>query len=305
MVVDDGWRLEKPARGRGESPPVALAPKASRCLRAARGHDLQVERHRRLIFHHGEFGAGRLAQARAGRVSVCIPARDEEKTVGAVVGAVHRALTAAGGGVDLVDEIVVADDGSQDATAAEAEGAGARVISVGAGRGAKGRAMAAGLSATDGDVVVFLDADVTDFGPHFVVGLLGPLLAGPEELQLVKAFYERPIEGRVDGGGRVTELVARPVIELLFPALTHIRQPLAGETAARRGALDHITLEPGYGVELGLLVDIAEACGVGAIAQVDLGSRAHRNRPLEELRPQATDVLRAALSRAGAVIATS
>ena len=264
-----------------------------------------MERHRRLTFHHGEFGAAALAQPRTQRVSVCIPARDEEKTVGAVVGAVHRALTAAGGGVDLVDEIVVVDDGSTDATAAEAEGAGARVISAGAGGGGKGRAMAAGLSATDGDVVVFLDADVTDFGPHFVVGLLGPLLSGPEGLQLVKAFYERPIEGRVGGGGRVTELVARPVIELLFPALTHVRQPLAGETAARRGALDHITLEPGYGVELGLLVDVAEAYGVGAIAQVDLGSRAHRNRPLEELRPQATDVLRAALSRAGAVMGTA
>lgn len=170
--------------------------------------------------------------------------------------------------------------------------------------------MAAGLSSTDGDVVVFLDADVTDFAPHFVAGLCGPLLTGPDggpvvpDVQLVKAFYERPIDGRAGGGGRVTELVARPVIELLFPALDHIRQPLAGETAVRRTALDDITLEPGYGVELGLLVDIAEAYGVDAIAQVDLGSRAHRNRPLEELRPQATDVLRAALRRAGAVIGT-
>lgn len=280
-----------------------------------------MEQPGRLIFNHGEFDAVRLARARTARVSVCIPARDEEKTVAAVVGAVHRALTAAGGGVDLVDEIVVVDDGSADATAAEAERAGARVISAGAGGGVggagagaggggKGRAMAAGLSSTDGDVVVFLDADVTDFAPHFVAGLCGPLLTGPDggpvvpDVQLVKAFYERPIDGRAGGGGRVTELVARPVIELLFPALDHIRQPLAGETAVRRTALDDITLEPGYGVELGLLVDIAEAYGVDAIAQVDLGSRAHRNRPLEELRPQATDVLRAALRRAGAVIGT-
>lgn len=267
---------------------------------------MERHKHRRVIVHHTEFDAGRLAAGRHLRVSVCIPARDEQRTVGAVVGAVHRALTAAGGGVDLVDEIVVVDDGSQDGTAGEAERAGARVVAVDAGSagGGKGRAMAAGLSATDGEVVVFLDADVTDFGPHFVVGLVGPLLSGREDIQLVKALYERPIDGQAGGGGRVTELVARPVIELLFPMLAHIRQPLAGETAVRRAALAHIVLEPDYGVELGLLVDIAEAYGVDAVAQVDLGSRSHRNRPLEELRPQASDVLRAALSRAGAIITT-
>jgi glucosyl-3-phosphoglycerate synthase len=255
----------------------------------------------RLIFHHAEFDPADLARRRRHRISVCIPARDEQPTVAAVVGDVFRALTARGGGVDLVDEIVVVDDGSHDATAAVAADAGALVVGAGASGGGKGQAMAVGLSATNGELVVFLDADVTNFGSHFVVGLLGPLIARPD-VQLVKAFYRRPLDGRDSGGGRVTELVARPVLSLLFPALTHVRQPLAGETAVRRSALDGIAIDPGYGVELGLLVDVAEAHGSGAVAQVDLGSRAHRNRPLDELRPQATDVLRAALVRAGAVI---
>ena len=255
------------------------------------------------VFHHGSFDAAVLSRGRGGvTVSVCIPARNEERTVAGVAGPVHEALTARGGGVDLVDELIVVDDGSTDATASRAEAAGAVVVPSGSAGGGKGLAMRAGLAATTGDLVVFLDADVTDFAPHFVVGLLGPLMAAPG-MGLVKGFYERPLH-RGEGGGRVTELVARPAIDLLFPELGHIRQPLAGETALRRGALGAIELEPGYGVELGLLVDMAEAHGTAAIAQVDLGVRAHRNRPLVELRPHATDVLRAALRRAGAVIAT-
>lgn len=255
-----------------------------------------------LLFHHAQFDAEALAGARGEvRVSVCIPARDEERTVADVVGRLYRGITAAGGGADLVDEIVVVDDGSGDATAAEARRAGATVVPSGTQGGGKGQAMAAGLAATSGDVVVFLDADVENFGVHFVTGLLGPLLAHPGVV-LVKAFYERPLGDAPTGGGRVTELVARPVIELLFPQLAHIRQPLAGEVAVRRRALEHMRLDPGYGVELGLLVDVAEAFGTDAVAQVDLGRRVHRNRPLAELRPQATDVLRAALTRAGALI---
>lgn len=254
--------------------------------------------------HHGEFDAAVLAARRPGPVSVCVPARDEERTVGAVVGAVRRHLTAAGGGVDLVDEIVVVDDGSLDATAERAAEAGAVVVRSGVprGTGGKGAAMAAGAAASIGELVVFLDADVENTAPHFVAGLLGPLLLDPE-VQLVKAFYERPLHGEPSGGGRVTELVARPLLDLLFPELAWVRQPLAGETALRRGVLRHVELEQDYGVEMGLLVDVAERFGVGAVAQVDLGTRVHRNRPLDELRPQATDVLRAALARAGARIA--
>ena len=265
-------------------------------------HDLAMVRARQ-VARHASFPAAELAQARRGqRISVCIPARDEERTVAGVVAGVRRALTAAGGGVDLVDEIVVVDDGSADATAATATAAGALVVPAGAGGAGKGEAMAAGVAATTGDLVVFLDADVENFGPHFVTGLLGPLLADPDVV-LVKAVYDRPLHGAPTGGGRVTELVARPVIDLLFPELAHVRQPLAGETALRREVLERVGLEGGYGVEMGLLVDVAEAYGTGAIAQVDLGTRVHRNRPLDQLRPQATDVLRAALSRAGAVIA--
>ena len=254
------------------------------------------------VAQHGWFPARELALARRGLgVSVCIPARDEEATVAAVVDGVRRSLTAAGGGVDLVDEIVVVDDGSADATATAAARAGARVVATGASPGGKGEAMAAGAAATTGDLVVFLDADVENFGPHFVTGLLGPLLGDPA-VMLVKAVYDRPLDGAPRGGGRVTELVARPVIDLLFPELAHVRQPLAGETALRRGVLERVGLDGGYGVEMGLLVDVAEAYGVDAIAQVDLGTRVHRNRPLEQLRPEATDVLRAALARTGALL---
>lgn len=253
--------------------------------------------------HHGQFEAGRLAADRGGlRISVCIPARNEERTVADVAGPVWRELTLAGGGVDLVDEVVVVDDGSTDATARRARRVGARVVAAGADGGGKGEAMAVGARATTGDIVVFLDADVENFGAHFVTGLVGPLLAHPE-LALVKAFYDRPLHGDPTGGGRVTELVARPLIALLFPELVHVRQPLAGETAVRRGVLDALSLEGGYGVELGLLVDVAEAYGVGAIGQVDLGVRAHRNRPLAELGDQAAEVLRAGLARAHAPVA--
>ena len=123
-------------------------------------------------------------------------------------------------------------------------------------------------------------------------------------MALVKGFYERPLHGEKGAGGRVTELVARPVIDLLFPHLSAVRQPLAGETAAPRTVLDKTGLAPGYGVELALLIDVAEHFGVEQVAQVDLGVRIHRNRPLAELRPQATDVLGAALRRAGVLAQT-
>jgi glucosyl-3-phosphoglycerate synthase len=157
--------------------------------------------------------------------------------------------------------------------------------------------MAAGLEATNGDLVCYLDADVENTTGSFVTGLVGPLLMH-EDITLVKGFYERPLNGAPTGGGRVTELVARPLIEVLFPELVEIRQPLAGETGAHRWVLEKVEFAPGYGVELALLVDVARKCGAGTLAQVDLGSRVHRNRPLEELRPQAVEILRAALERA-------
>ncbi len=247
-------------------------------------------------FGHDDFSAAELASGRAGiRVSVCIPARDEEATVGAIVAEVRTTCTLAGGGVDLVDEVLVVDDGSSDATAAEARRAGAVVVTGGRG-GGKGQAMALAAAESTGDVLVFLDADVEEFSSLFVVGLLGPLLTD-EDIVLVKGFYRRPLYGAPSGGGRVTELMARPVIDLLFPDLAFVRQPLAGETAVRRSVVDKTGIASGYGAELGLLVDVARQFGVDAIAQCDLGVRIHRNRPLSELRTHATDVLRAALDR--------
>ena len=251
-------------------------------------------------YHHGDFPSGPVleAKARTGRtVSVCIPARDEGSTVGSVVRAVVQPFLAGHGGNGLVDEVIVVDDGSVDDTAEQACDAGALVVAGPGGPGGKGQAMAAALAASSGDVVAFLDADVANTMPAFVTGLLGPLLS-TEDVALVKGFYKRPLHGDPTGGGRVTELVARPVLELLFPELSWVRQPLAGETAAYRWVFEKFGFADGYGVELGLLIDVAQHLGPDRLAQVDLGERIHRNRPLHELRPQAVDVLRAALERA-------
>lgn len=250
-------------------------------------------------FDHGDFPTGLVldAKARTGRsVSVCIPARDEGSTVGSVVRAVVQPFLTRAGGSGLVDEVIVLDDGSTDDTAEQARDAGARVVRGPHGQGGKGQAMAAALEAAEGDVVVFLDADVANTTPAFVTGMLGPLLLF-DNIALVKGVYTRPLHGEPTGGGRVTELVARPVLELLFPDLSEVRQPLAGETAAHRVVFEKVGFADGYGVELGLLIDVAQHFGAGSLAQVDLGERIHRNRPLDELRPQAVDVLRAALER--------
>ena len=196
----------------------------------------------------------------------------------------------------LVDEVVVVDDGSEDGPPRWPGGPGPG-SSAPRPLGGKGQAMRSALEATDGDLIAFVDADVTNFGPHFVTGLLGPLLVD-DSVTLVKGYYQRPLHGAPEGGGRVTELMARPVIDLLFPHLASIEQPLAGETAAPRWVLEKCGLADGYAVELALLIDVASRFGVETIAQVDLGVRVHRNRPLSELRPQATDILRAALARA-------
>jgi len=170
-------------------------------------------------YHHGDFPLDLVleAKARTGRtVSVCIPARDEASTVGSVVRAVVQPFLVAHGGNGLVDEVIVIDDGSLDDTAGQARDAGARVVAGPGGAGGKGQAMAAALDAAAGEVVAFLDADVANTTPAFVSGLLGPLLT-LDDVALVKGYYTRPLHGEPTGGGRVTELVARPVLELLFP----------------------------------------------------------------------------------------
>jgi glucosyl-3-phosphoglycerate synthase len=247
---------------------------------------------------------GLLRAAKHGRtVSVCLPARDEAATIGPIVAACLE-LGA------LVDEVLVIDDGSSDGTGAVATAAGARVVGVGEvlpdcgpGRG-KGEAMWKSLHAAAGDIIVWCDADVQNFTPSFVSGLLGPLLT-TDDVALVKAYYRRPLDGRPGEGGRVTELVARPLIELLFPDLAGIAQPLAGECAGRREVLERLPFVQGYGVDLALLVDVAERWGADAIAQVDLGTRVHRNRPLSELAAQSRAIVQTALARAGVVTATA
>ncbi|MEO7837679.1 MAG: glucosyl-3-phosphoglycerate synthase [Acidimicrobiales bacterium] len=246
------------------------------------------------VFHHRDFTAGRLAALKDGRrITVCLPARDEEATVGPIVSTIVADLLA---GHNLVDEVVVVDDGSSDHTAMVARDAGARVVSVEAM--GKGGAMWTGVFEAEGDIVAFCDADIRDFSSSFVVGLLGPLLTD-DNIGFVKAFYERPYKDRPGEGGRVTELVAKPLLRRLFPHLASIVQPLAGECAGRREVLEQVPFVEGYGVDLGLVVDVVERFGTGALAQVDLGHRSHRNRPLAQLAPQADAVLAIALARAG------
>ena len=242
------------------------------------------------------------AKQRSGlSVSVCLPACNEEATVGQIVATVRRTLVEA---VPIVDEVVVMDDGSIDATAEVAAWEGARVISVedvlaeaGPGSG-KGNAMWKSMYACSGDIIGWVDADIRNFAPHFITGLLGPLLTEPN-IDFVKGYYRRPLHGEPSGGGRVTELVARPLISILFPELSGFIQPLSGEYAGRRSILEAVPFVEGFGVEFGLLVDIVERCGLDATAQVDLGVREHRNRPIEELGPQATEILVTALRRSG------
>lgn len=235
-------------------------------------------------------------------VSAVVPARDEAATVGAVVAGLQELVAA-----ELLVEVLVVDGDSTDDTIARAARAGARVLpqarrprGLPAG-GGKGDALWQGVAATTGDVVLFVDADVRGFTPDFVVPLLAPLLVDPE-VQLVKAAYDRPLAttGEDVGGGRVTELMARPLMTLLWPELSFVAQPLAGEYAGRRSLLEQLSFVQGYGVELALLVDTVHRHGPGAIAQVDLGVRRHAHQPLDALGRMATEILAVALERAAA-----
>lgn len=255
-------------------------------------------------FDAADFDVARLRDAKGTTtVSVCLPARNEAETVGPIVSTI-RGLQRMG----LVDEILVMDDRSVDATADIAAAAGARVVSVpdvlpemGTATG-KGNVLWTSVAASQGEIIVWVDADLRSFTPGYICGLLGPLLTDPD-VTLVKGFYERPeIDGV--GGGRTTELMARPVLATFFPELAEIRQPLGGEYAGRRAILERLPFPQGYGVETGLLIDIARRWGVDRIAQVDLGVREHRHQPLSSLSPQAMEVLHAAMTRAGIEPAT-
>jgi glucosyl-3-phosphoglycerate synthase len=242
-------------------------------------------------YHHAEF-----RDARAAGVSVVIPAREEASTVGAVVEACVRAA----------EQVLVVDAGSRDGTAEVAAQAGAEVVQeaelapeLGPVLG-KGDAMWRALSAVRGDVVVYVDADTEQFGEHFVRGLAGPLLTDPA-VQFVKAFYRRPFrvgsERRPEGGGRVTELTAKPLLAAFYPELAAVHQPLSGEIAARRSLLERLPFATGYAVEIAMLIDAWSAVGIDALAQVDLDERQNRHQPLSALRPMADAVLAAVTQR--------
>ncbi len=238
-------------------------------------------------------------------VSVVLPARDERETVGEIVSAIRRDLVE---GAPLVDEIVVVDSRSTDDTAAVAAAAGARVVAQDSvlpelpPLSGKGEALWKSLHATSGDLVVFVDADLRNFSTAFVTGLLGPLLTDPSTCY-VKACYDRPyISGGTvisGGGGRVTELVARPMINMHWPMLAGVLQPLSGEYAGRRTVLERVPFVTGYGVELGLLIDVLELEGLDAIAQVDLGVRTHSHQSAEDLGRMAGQIMHTAWSRLG------
>jgi glucosyl-3-phosphoglycerate synthase len=236
-------------------------------------------------------------------VSIVLPALNEEPTVGAIVGALRAAWT---GDVALVDEIVVLDSGSTDGTAEAAALAGAQVVhrdavmaSVPAVNG-KGEAMWRSLFATTGDLVVFIDADLVDIDPAMVPALLAPLLLDPT-IELVKGFGDRPVRSSaaVDpvGGGRVTELVARPLLAAHWPELSGLIQPLIGEYAARRRLLEQLPFVCGYGVELAMLIDTMRLRGAQVIAQAEIGPRQHRHQPLDALGRMAAELWQVALDR--------
>jgi glucosyl-3-phosphoglycerate synthase len=251
-------------------------------------------------YAHEAFPAERLAAERESTVSVCLPARNEARTIGPIL---EQLLPLRERGV--VDQVVVLDR-SSDGTAEIARALGADVHAqdelmpeLGPALG-KGDAMWRALPVLTGEVVCFLDADSEHFGAHFACGVLGPVLCRPGT-SFVKGFYRRPFrvgETTVpDGGGRVTELTARPLLNLFYPDLAGVRQPLAGEIAARRELLERLPFATGYGVDIGLLIDAYSVAGLDAIAQVDLEVRQNAHQPLRDLGPMAYAVLRAVAVR--------
>ncbi|MEX0710498.1 MAG: glucosyl-3-phosphoglycerate synthase [Chloroflexota bacterium] len=291
-------------------------------LRSAEGTlaaaDAYVERSRALptvvdrwfaenTFHAGEFRAVAklvdLKEKQGLTISLGLPALNEEATIGLVI---KRIKTALMDRVPLIDQMVVIDSDSTDATRRIAADLGVPVVrhsqvlpELGPQRG-KGEALWKSLHVLDGDIVAWIDTDIRNIQPRFVHGLIGPLLREPR-IQYVKGFYRRPINlgGQLvaEGGGRVTELMARPLINLFFPELSGMIQPLSGEYAGRRALLESVPFFTGYGVEIGLLIDILEAAGLSAIGQVDLERRIHRNQPLVNLSAMSFTILQAVIGK--------
>ena len=258
-------------------------------------------------FHHRQFAdLERLLEVKKKRgvtVSVCLPSLNVEPTIGEIVRTIRMELVER---LPLVDEMVVVDGDSSDRTAEIAAAEGARVFRqgeilprIGSPQG-KGDALWRSLYCTSGDVVIWVDSDIKNFHPRFVYGILGPLLT-VEGIRYVKGFYQRPLGGESQlfraGGGRVTELVARPLLSLFFPELGSLIQPLAGEYGGWREILERVPFFTRYGVEIGLNVDIYTRYGMGVIGQVDLEEREHFNQPLSALGRMAFEIIQALLKR--------
>jgi glucosyl-3-phosphoglycerate synthase len=250
-------------------------------------------------YDHTDFQPADLARLKSGPVSVVIPTRN---TAGTIAATVAELLLLADAG--LVDQILVVDADSQDGTAVTATDAGAEVVSenqlvpsAGPVRG-KGDAMWRSLAAVTGETVVFVDGDVADFGRHYVTGLLGPLFQDPHR-SFVKGLYRRPFRQHENeqpsGGGRVTELTARPLLAAMVPELAAFGQPLAGEVAARRDLLCSIPFHTGYGVEIAMMVEVWHRIGLPGMAQVHLGTKRNAHQSLAALNGMASEVI-AALS---------
>jgi len=259
---------------------------------------------RRQTYHHRDFSPGALVEAKQAsgqRISLAIPTLNEAATIGNIVTCLHKDLI---NDHPLLDELFVIDSGSTDQTLQIARDAGASVLDASTILPAEGHLEGKGENlwkaghALSGDILLFVDGDISNFHSGFATGLLGPLLNNPD-IHFTKAFYERPINGDSLGlgGGRVTEILIRPLLNLFFPELTAFVQPLSGEYAIRRSLFETLPMPSGYGVETGNLIDISRRIGLAGMAQVDLEERKHRNRPVSELGTMSFAILQTLLRR--------
>jgi glucosyl-3-phosphoglycerate synthase len=229
-------------------------------------------------------------------VSVCLPALDEAATIGHICRQIRDELMP-----DLVQELIVMDSGSRDGTRSAAASAGATVYSTSdidppVENGGKGEAMWKSVAVATGEILVWIDSDISNFSTSFVTRLVEPLQRDPE-IAMTKGYYLRPLGRESGGGGRITELGIRPLLNLLYRPLADVVQPLSGEFALRRALALDLEFFSGYGVDIGLLFDVVETYGMEAVVQVDLGSREHDNRPLHELSRTSFEVMSALLQR--------
>jgi glucosyl-3-phosphoglycerate synthase len=258
-------------------------------------------------FHHSNFwDIKRLVEEKQRQglsISLCLPTLNEEKTIGQEIVILKAELADR---YPLLDEIAVVDSGSKDRTCEIAASFGADVYTAAeqlpecGSYAGKGENLWKALYLLRGDIIVYVDTDIRNIHPRFVYGLVGPLIQDPE-VHYVKAFYDRPLAAsgvlRPTGGGRVTEILIRPLFSLFYPELAAILQPLSGEYAGRRSILEQIPFPVGYGVETAMLIDIYERLGLYAFAQTDLDRRVHRNQETIALGRMAFGVLRAFMSR--------